>query len=507
MGTIQIQNLSFKYPNMVQNLFDQVNLQIDESWKLGLIGRNGRGKTTLFKIIQGQLSYQGEIITNLNFTYFPQEIKDKKQSAQEVALQIAGLEDYDLWQIQVEMAKLNLADEILLLPFQELSPGQQTKLQLAAMFTNQNDFQLLDEPTNHLDIQGRQTVEKYLQAKQGFIVISHDQQFLNKVIDHVISINRNDIKVYRGNFDTWQDNKTHQDEFELQEKKKLQKEIKKLKESAVKKENWSQQKEKDKYKKPGMENAKLDKGFIGSRAARVMKRAKQIEQRADNDVAAKEELLKNIEVEEPLRLNYQDDVHTKEILTVKDLQLNFDQKVLNKPLTFKMKKGEIVALVGVNGTGKSTFLKKLLQITAAQATGEYQFNKNLKVAYLSQDANELSGTISELAEEKDLSETDIFNNLRKLGFERELFHNRVETMSQGQKKKVALAITLLIPADFYIFDEPLNYLDVITRSQIIEVIKKYHPSMLLVEHDQTFIDEIADKKITFEPGNTIETDA
>ena len=204
MGTIQIKDVSFRYDQMATDLFSKINLKIDESWKLGLIGRNGRGKTTLLKMIMGQLNFSGEIISNLNFYYYPQTVVDKNVLTVEVVKNLAQLEDYDLWRIEIELEKLQVDADVLQRKFSNLSPGEQTKVLLAILFLDESGFQLLDEPTNHLDIEGRKTVAKYLKGKKGFIVISHDKNFLNPVINHVISIDRNEISVYKGNFDTLQ---------------------------------------------------------------------------------------------------------------------------------------------------------------------------------------------------------------------------------------------------------------------------------------------------------------
>lgn len=243
MGTIQIENVSFKYAQMMDKLFDSLNLKIDESWKLGLIGRNGRGKTTLLKMLMGKLDYQGQIVSNLNFYYYPQTVVNKRISTVEIVKQIAKLEDYDLWKIEIELDKLQVSSKVLQQEFATLSPGEQTKILLAILFIDDSGFQLIDEPTNHLDIEGRRIVSDYLKSKKGFIVISHDKSFLNPVIDHVISINRADVDVYKGNFDTWQMNKEQQDHHEMAEKEQLKKDINRLHETAVKRENWSKQSE------------------------------------------------------------------------------------------------------------------------------------------------------------------------------------------------------------------------------------------------------------------------
>ncbi|WP_125587970.1 ribosomal protection-like ABC-F family protein [Companilactobacillus jidongensis] len=496
MGTIQIENLNFKYDQMVDNLFDSLNLRIDESWKLGLIGRNGRGKTTLMNILLGKLPYSGQIISNLNFYYYPQKIADKNRSAVEIVKELTDLEDYDMWKIEVELDKLQVKSDVLEQDFSTLSPGEQTKILLAILFIDDYGFQLIDEPTNHLDIVGRKVVADYLKSKKGFIVISHDKTFLNQVIDHVISINRQDVDVYKGNFDTWEHEKNLQDKSELEEKNHLKKDINRLHETAVKRENWSRQTEKGKFK-TGLQQVNLDKGFISHKSAKMMKKAKTIANRVDKEIDTKQSLLKNIEIEDPIKLNYVELNHPKHLITVDKLQLRHDE-VVTPEISFKLPVNKVIALVGQNGVGKTTVFKQILGLRQPfEQTGELHIGSNVKVSYLAQE-DELTGMIRELATKKHLDAEMIFSNLRKLGFERELFDQPVENMSQGQKRKVALAISLSEEANVYLWDEPLNFLDVITRQQIIDAIKKQHPTMLLIDHDQDLIDEVSDQKVVLQ---------
>ncbi|MFD1417383.1 ribosomal protection-like ABC-F family protein [Companilactobacillus keshanensis] len=496
MGTIQIENMSYKYDQMVDNLFDSLNLQIDESWKLGLIGRNGRGKTTLMKILLGKLPYQGKIVSNLNFYYYPQDVTDKNRPTVEIVKELTDLEDYDLWKIEVELDKLQAKTDILEQDFSTLSPGEQTKVLLAILFIDDYGFQLIDEPTNHLDIEGRKVVADYLKSKQGFIVISHDKTFLNEVIDHVISINRQNIDIYKGNFDVWEQEKSRQDASQLEEKEQLQKDISRLHETAVKRENWSNQSEKQKNK-TGLQKVNLDKGFISHKAAKMMKKAKTVSKRVDSEIEKKQGLLKNIEIEEPIKLNYQAVSHPKNLVVVDNLELVHDE--LKTPVTsFKVPINQVVSLVGRNGIGKTTIFKQILGIKQPfKQNGELKIANNIKISYLAQE-DELTGEIRQLAEERKIDPEMIFSNLRKLGFERNLFDQPVESMSQGQRRKVALAISLSQEANLYLWDEPLNFLDVITRQQIVDAIKKQHPTMLLIDHDKDLIDEISDQKIILE---------
>lgn len=494
MGTIQIENVNFKYDQMVDNLFDSLNLKIDESWKLGLIGRNGRGKTTLMKLLLGQLDYSGQIVSNLNFYYYPQAVVDKNVPTVEVVKNLAHLEEYDLWKIEIELDKLQVDSSVLKQEFSTLSPGERTKVLLAILFTDESGFQLIDEPTNHLDIEGRKIVSDYLKSKKGFIVISHDKTFLNPIIDHVISINRTDVDVYKGNFDTWQENKNRQDQHELDQKNQLKKDINRLHETAVKRENWSNSAEAQKNKNRYKESVNLDKGFISHKSAKMMKKAKMAEKRVDSAISEKQGLLKNIEIEGPITLNYEELKHPDVLVKVEKLKLKHAD-VETPTVDFQLKRNQVLALIGQNGIGKTTIFKQILGLPQPfTQVGEIYKANNLKVSYLAQD-NELNGNIRQLAEDKKIEPEMVFSNLRKLGFERYLFEQPVENMSQGQRRKVALALSLSEQANIYFWDEPLNYLDVITRQQIIDAINKQHPTMMLIDHDQDLIDSVATKKI------------
>lgn len=479
MGTIQVKNVSYKYPAMVDNLFDSLNLKIDESWKLGLIGRNGRGKTTLLKLLLGKLTYQGEITSDLHFYYYPQPIVDKNLPTRVVIQKLTDVAEYDFWKIEVELEKLQVDPQVLDQQFSTLSPGEQTKVLLAVMFVDETGFQLLDEPTNHLDIEGRQVVADYLKRKKGFIVISHDKTFLNSVIDHVISINRQDVTVYKGNFDTWQTAMDQQNNLETSQKKQLKTDIKRLHQVAVARENWAKQ---------------SDKQNPDSTGKKMMKKSKTIAKRVDQEIIEKQSLLKNIEIEAPLTLNYQPILHKTTVLEVDSLSLKHAE-IKTPQVSFKVPVNQVVALVGANGMGKTTILKQLLGIKQPfQQSGKITLTKGVKISYLPQE-NELQGTIEQLAVDKKVLPETIYSNLRKLGFERNLFEQPVEKMSQGQRQKVALAISLAQEANLYLWDEPLNYLDVITRQQIIEVINRQHPTMLLIDHDKDLIDSVADEEV------------
>lgn len=495
MSKIEIKNLTFGYDTQGTLLFDQANLNFDTQWKLGLIGRNGRGKTTLLNILQNQLTYSGQILHQLDFLYFPQPIKEKKQLTYYVLQEIS---DFEQWEIERELNLLQVDPEILWRDFETLSGGEQTKVLLALLFIDDHHFPLIDEPTNHLDIVGRKQVADYLKKKrQGFIVVSHDRSFVDEVVDHVLSIEKSQLELYQGNFSVYEEQKKIKDEFELAQNEKLKKEVSRLKKTAAEKAEWSRSKEQDKYGKASEKGsgAIYDTGFIGARAARTMKRAKTIEHRMDAQLSEKENLLKDIEYVDPLTMNYQP-AHHKRILTVEDLVLSYQDQPLFQKLSFELNQGQRIALAGQNGSGKSSIIRFLLNQFEGESQGEILRSTNLKISYVRQNYEDNQGTLLEFSEEQGLNHQEFLNNLHKLGMERTVFQNRIEQMSMGQRKKVELAKSLAQPAELYIWDEPLNYLDVFNQEQLEKLIIAVKPTMLVVEHDQAFLKNIATQVIT-----------
>ena len=193
MSLISINNLTFGYEGSLENVFENISINIDTDWKLGLIGRNGKGKTTFLKLLLGDYSYSGTISKNVTFDYFPYEIKDKNKIAIEIINEKAP--DIEDWEIIKELNFLHTNPEILYRDFSTLSGGEQVKIQLVSLFLKGDNFLLIDEPTNHLDIQTKNNLVEYLKKKKGFILVSHDRNFLDEVIDHIISINNTNIDI------------------------------------------------------------------------------------------------------------------------------------------------------------------------------------------------------------------------------------------------------------------------------------------------------------------------
>ncbi len=503
MSMIKAENLTFSYPGSFDNIFENACFQIDSDWKLGFIGRNGRGKTTFLNLLLGKYEYSGKIISDLQFDYFPYEVSDKSRMTLDIVSEISSAQD---WEFIRELNYLEVDAEVLYRPFETLSNGEQTKVLLAALFLNERHFLLIDEPTNHLDTRARVIVSDYLKKKKGFILVSHDRHFLDGCVDHILSINRMNIEVQNGNFSSWWENKKYKDQFAIAEDEKHRKEIKKLKQAAKRTAEWA---EKSESTKIGFDPIKehdrsiSTRSYIGSKTKKMQSRVKHIEKRTAREIEKKEGLLGDIERIADLKLNPM--VHHKNTLVyLHDYSLTYsgaDCAVLNN-ISFTVNKSDRIALDGRNGCGKSTLIKRILQQSGIETSlGSFTENgicetaSGLIISYISQDTSFLQGSIWDFCEEKRLDRAMFGALLRQLDFERIQFTKDMSNFSEGQKKKVLIASSLLTPAHLYIWDEPLNFIDIYSRMQIEKLLTEYTPTMIFVEHDKAFRETIATKVI------------
>lgn len=490
MSLINVNNLTFAYEGSYDNIFENVSFQINTDWKLGFTGRNGRGKTTFLNLLLGKYEYSGQISSKVHFDYFPFEVADKSVPTIEIVDQVYPA--YEYWQLSRELNYLAVTDEVLYRPFDTLSSGEQTKVLLAALFLKENNFLLIDEPTNHLDINARQIVSDYLRGKKGFILVSHDRVFLDACIDHILSINKTNIEIQKGNFSTWYYNKELQDDYEMAENEKLLKNIKSMEAAARRTARWSDTIEKRKGHNSDRDaGVKPDKGHIGTQAAKMMKRSIAAQRRKQGAIEEKSKLLKNIERADSLKIHLLS-FHTDPLITFEDVSIKYGEKQVFSNLTFEIKRGERVALQGRNGCGKSSIIKLICGFDVP-FDGVVRIGSGLKMSYVPQDTAGLSGTLDDYAAARNIDETLFKAILQKLDFSRIQFEKKMEDYSGGQKKKVLIASSLCEEAHLYIWDEPLNYIDVISRMQIEDLLLTYKPTMLFVEHDSAFCENTATK--------------
>lgn len=519
MSLISVNNLTFGYETSYENIFENMSFDIDTDWKLGFIGRNGRGKTTFLKLLMGKYKYGGTITASVKFDYFPFKTEEGKSTLEAARNAIAP---FDLWEaemnkciaentessmkkygellnlyiendgyiinelIEKEIRKLDVNADVLNRPFSTLSNGERTKVMLASLFLKKNNFLLIDEPTNHLDLEGRSCVARYLNSKKGFILVSHDRHFLDGTVDHILSINKNSIEVQKGNFSSWQENKNRQDNYEINQNEKLKREIGQLENAFRRTAGWS-----DSVEKSKIGGHSPDRGYIGHKAAKMMKRAKSIESRKEKFIDEKKKLLKNIEKYDSLKVIPMD-YHKNTLINIDSLSVGYGERTVLSNISFAVNQGDRVALRGKNGSGKSTILK-ILTGENIDYKGTVSVGTNLSISYVPQDTCFMKGSFQDFMLSENIDETIFRTLLSKLDMDSGDFDRDLEALSQGQKKKVLIAKSLSQSSHIYLWDEPLNYIDIYSRIQIEELIKEFEPTMIFVEHDFTFNENIATK--------------
>ena len=525
MAQINVTNLTFYYEGSFDPVFENVSFSVDTDWKLGFLGRNGKGKTTFLRLLTGKYEYTGSISAPAVLDYFPYEISPAQQNQCAAEFLDKLKPGCELWRVLIEMERLDAPAELLYRPFDTLSHGERTKIFLALLFSGENDFVLIDEPTNHLDQEAREVVKRYLQAKKGFILVSHDRDVLDACVNHVLVLNRQTIEVQAGNFSSWQQNKERMDQFAQAENEKHLREIASLKKSVDRCARWAERNESTKI---GFDPTKEHDRFlnarshIGEKTRKMQARVKSFEYRMDREIQEKEGLLQDLETPAQLKLMPMQ-FHKDRLIFVRDLYAGYpgQERPVLEDLQFELMQGERIFLHGKNGCGKSTLIKAILQQAAQKnalavsrssaatsqtilpfddscveiRSGTMEVASGLVISYINQDTGFLKGSLTQFCKGQKLDKSLFFALLRQLDLEREQFSKNMEEFSEGQKKKVLIAASLQTPAHLYIWDEPLNFIDVFSRMQIEALILKYRPTMLLVDHDVRFRENIATRII------------
>lgn len=462
MSAILLQNVTFGYPGAAQNIFENFSAVLDSDWKLALTGRNGRGKTTLLRLLSGEYEYKGKISVGAPTEYFPYAVDETLEALS--ALYVAR-PDIELWRLKAELNKLGVGENALERPLCTLSGGERTKVLLAALFAKENAFPLIDEPTNHLDEAGR--------------------------CDHVLALNAEGYDLRKGSFSDWWRDKTAADAAEAEKSARLQKQISALEASAARTSAWADKVEASKNQK--VAGLRPDKGHIGAMAAKMSKRAKVTERRREQAAEEKRSLLKNAEFYGNFKLTPLS-FRAQELCSLTHVDFGFENRPAVRDLSLTVERGERIALKGENGCGKSTVLKLLTGELTAQG-GILRVPGDLRISYLPQNVSGICGTVAEYAAARGAEPSLVMAILNKFNLRSELFLRDVSGYSDGQKKKVALAVSLATPAHLYIWDEPLNFIDLVSRIQLEELILEYRPALLFVEHDAAFRRNVATRTV------------
>jgi len=515
MAQIDIKDMTFYYDDFYHPVFEHLNVNLDTEWKMALVGRNGRGKSTLLKLIEGGLQPTlGEIKKSGTVSYFPylydasftkamdvvkecigglrtlelklqeyEELFSREQDTDnsayyEVLNRYLELDGYSMEsKICKELSQMGLSKTLLEQEFSTLSGGEQTCMLILALFLRKDAFVLLDEPTNHLDKGKKQHLKEYLKKKKGFIIASHDTEFLNEVCDHILAINKADISIEQGNYSTWRNNMELKEQFELRTREKLEHEISQLERQSKQTRAWSNIGSKQKYPYAGHFRTN------GTRA--YMRQAKAAEQQIRDNLEEKKQLLRNMEAERKLNIS-QESVRRDCLLTADHVTFCYEGVLAPavEDVTLHIYPGDKIWLRGKNGAGKTTLLKLLagkLRGAGIRKAG------GISISYVTQEPEQKSGELPE-----SLRGNRRFRDLCML-FELppDFLRRPLETLSSGELKKVDIAKTLAGNHQILFLDEPLNYMDVNFKAQLETALSDEELTLVFVEHNEEFGTRIA----------------
>lgn len=511
MPALSVRNLTMTF--IERNLFTDVSFDVEERDKVGFIGANGVGKTTLFKILNGEISPVSGTVTfskNVRPGYMEQHacnnpradvyhellsvfdyLSDMETEISALAHQIDNksgnldelverqtmlIEQFEragglTYKSRTRSALLGLgfSENDFTMPVGNLSGGQRSKLCLAKLLLSQSNMLLLDEPTNHLDIDAIAWLEGFLRDFKGaMIIISHDRYFLDNVTNKTIELEHNRAMVYKGSYSEFVKKKESVNESLKNKYEHDLKEIKRIEDIVEQQKRWGQA-----------------HNFIT--AASKQKEADRIK---DGLVAPESEL-------ETMRMHFEPRCESgNDVLICKNLAKSFDNKQLFKNVDIHIRKGERVFIIGGNGCGKTTLFRILTGKTPMNS-GEYDYGANVEIGYFDQMQQNLDLSKTALDEVWDtfpnMTQTEVRSALASFLFKGDEVFKPLSKMSGGERARVSLLKLMLKGSNFLLLDEPTNHLDASSREELEKTLLDYSGTMLIVSHDRYFINKIADR--------------
>ncbi len=458
-----------------RKIFEKLSLSIDENEHVGVVGPNGAGKTTLFKVLVGQEELDRGTLTKrkgLRIGYLVQH--DAWEPGETVEDYLSRGTTMPVWEAKPLGLGLGLPNEIYEKPVQSLSGGYRMRCKLLHLLAEEPDILLLDEPTNYLDLESVLVLENFLQGYRGtFLLISHDREFLRRTTDHIVDVEAGEATKYPGNLD---------DYFE-------QKAL--LREQLEARARSVEDKRKEILDFVARFGAKATKASQAQSRLKSLDRLEKIEIKALPNTA-------RIRIPPPTRTG-------KLVVTVNDVTLGYGPKEVLKGLRFDLVRGEHLGVVGVNGAGKSTFLKALAgQLKPLR--GELKLGMDVSIGYYAQHVSEAldptHNVLKALAlrAHADIGQQDVLDMAGALLFKKEDAEKKISVLSGGEKSRVALGQILLQRAPCLILDEPTNHLDFQTVEALTNALMEYEGTVITVSHDRSFIGRVGTKILEIRDG-------
>lgn len=507
MSLIALENLTKSFGG--KTLFKELSLEADEKDHIGLVGANGAGKSTLFKLISGEeLPDGGKVVRSKELKLGIMEqflCRDENATAYSMAMGIFSKlieEEKILKEIEETIEKgavskellerqqlvresferdgglyfrslsksallgLGFSEEEIHRPIHTLSGGQRSKISLACLLISGANFLLLDEPTNHLDIHAVEWLEDYLKNfKGGYIVVSHDRYFLDRITNRTAEIEHQHLYCFKGNYTEYLDQKKKDRQTRQKHYENQLKEINRLKDTVTELKRWNKEKS-------------------VKRAESKEKVIKKLEEELEVPEAEIQTVRFNFTAQSPCPFD---------VLTADNLCMSFGEHEVYSGVDIEIHKNERVFLLGANGCGKTTLLKQI--IGQYNGRGRVNFGIGVKFAYYDQAQESLEGKNTVLEEvwknSPALTQTSVRNALAAFLFKGEDVFKKVETLSGGERARVAIVKMMLSGANFLILDEPTNHLDIGSREALEEAIEGFDGTVLMVTHDRYLINRLA----------------
>lgn len=506
-----------------QLILKRINFEVNTNSKIGIVGRNGCGKTTLLRLISGEIKLckddpenksiftvsgkpaigtlnqiafkddSNSLINEIRDAY--SEIIEMKNEIEKLRIKLDNsptdelIEKYTLLldvftnnggfyfekEYEAAIKRFGFSEEDKLRPLSSFSGGQRTKIAFLKLLLSKPDLLLLDEPTNHLDIEAVEWLEGYLSSyKKAVVIVSHDRMFLDKTVETIYEIERGKTYRYNGNYSYFIEQKKLLREKQAKEYEAQQKEIARLEELI----------ERFRYK--------ANKAAMAQSKIKALERMELIEPPEAYDSKA-------------FKAAFEPDFHSvNDVLTVRDLEIGYD-KVLSK-VSFDIKKGQHIGILGGNGLGKSTLLKTLTG-TVSPISGNYIFGANVKIGYFDQQMAQYTSNKTVLEDFMDefpaLTNYDARSALGAFLFSGDDVFKNVNVLSGGEKVRLALCKIFRKKPNFLILDEPTNHMDIIGKEALESMLAEFSGTLLFVSHDRYFVKKIANHILSFEGKNTV----
>ena len=517
---LQASGLSYRYPNQPDPLFGGLELTLYTADHVALLGVNGSGKTTLLELLSGTLELQtGQLTAHAKPLYLKQEdtltgdktvleailetypdlgplraelaqqeaanVPDPLRYA-ELLAEFAEGGGYTLETIlQAELGALGYAPELLERPLSELSGGERRLLRLLAAFARPQSLYLLDEPTNYLDERATSYLtRKIRETEAACLIVSHDRRFLDETVDGVLELERGTLRRYKGNYSSFREQKETEYAEKVRKSDKLKRDIAGLKEQERTYKVWGARKEKEKSRVKS--EGSVDRGFIGARAARLMRRGIQAKERLQGRITDLEESKPWVEKRYTVAFE-PPELPSGVCLSARDVP------VLGREVSLSVAYGERWAVAGANGAGKTTLLRTLLGLDSS--AGEIVWDKGAVIGYLPQryDSTYDAEPVEARFAETDRPRARIL--LGALGVSGEMFSQPLASLSEGQKRKVRLSELILARPNILVLDEPTTHLDYVSVEMLEAALTDFPGTLLLVSHDAYLLERTTQRRL------------